>query len=68
MPRAVGVFRRAGWDVLPFPAGYLSSGDGRLSAIPDLVGELQLASTALHEWGGLFAYRFMGYTDELFPG
>jgi uncharacterized SAM-binding protein YcdF (DUF218 family) len=67
MPRAVGVFRHAGWDVIPFPAGYLSNGNGRFSAPPDLLGELRLASIALHEWGGLIVYRFMGYTDVVFP-
>jgi uncharacterized SAM-binding protein YcdF (DUF218 family) len=67
MPRAVGVFRRAGWDVIPFPAGYLSNGNGLSVTPPDLVGELRLASLALHEWGGLLIYWLMGYTDELFP-
>jgi uncharacterized SAM-binding protein YcdF (DUF218 family) len=67
MPRAVAVFRHAGWNVIPFPAGYLSKGDGRVSASLDLLGELSLASVALHEWGGLLAYRLMDYTDELFP-
>lgn len=67
MPRAVGVFRHAGWDVIAFPAGYLSDGQGRFATPPDLLGELRLAALALHEWGGLVAYRLLGYTDELFP-
>ena len=67
MPRAVGVFRRAGWDVIPFPAGYLS-GSRRLTAFSfDLVGGLSLASIAAHEWVGLIVYRLMGYTGEMFP-
>src|SRR4029077_5802696 len=57
MPRAVGVFRHAGWDVIPFSGGYLSNGNGRFSAPPDLLGGLRWASSALHEWGGLIAYR-----------
>lgn len=67
MPRAVAVFRHAGWNVIPYPAGYLSSGDGRFRASLNLLGELHLASIAVHEWGGLLAYRLMGYTDELLP-
>ena len=67
MPRAVGVFRHAGWDVIPFPAGYLSNSRSGALQFRNLLGELHVASIALHEWGGLLAYRFAGYTDELFP-
>ena len=68
MPRAVGVFRRAGWDVIPYPAGYLTTGRGAAALSFDLLGGLSLASTAVHEWLGLIVYRLMGYTDALFPG
>jgi uncharacterized SAM-binding protein YcdF (DUF218 family) len=67
LPRAVAVFRRAGWNVIPFPAGYLSSGDAGLSTTIDVQGGLRLAAIALHEWGGLIVYRLMGYTDAWFP-
>jgi uncharacterized SAM-binding protein YcdF (DUF218 family) len=67
LPRAVAVFRHAGWNVIPFPAGYLTNDDRGLAASFDLLGELRLASIAVHEWGGLLAYRLMGYTDQLFP-
>lgn len=67
MPRAVGVFRAAGWNVIPYPAGYLTGRQGGLIGF-DILGGFQLAYVALHEWAGLVAYRIMGYTDELFPG
>ena len=67
LPRAVAVFRHAGWNVIPYPAGYLTADDARLSASSDLAGGLRLASLALHEWGGILIYRLMGYTDDLFP-
>jgi uncharacterized SAM-binding protein YcdF (DUF218 family) len=67
MPRAVAVFRNAGWNVIPYPVGYFSHDNQRLRVSLDLLGELRLASLALHEWGGLVAYRLMGYTDTLFP-
>lgn len=67
LPRAVAVFRHLGWDVIPYPAGYLTSGDPSILAPPDLAGGLRLASLALHEWGGLIVYRIMGYTDQLIP-
>lgn len=65
MPRAVGVFRHAGWNVIAFPAGYLSRHEANLSFASGTA--LGLGSAAVHEWGGLFVYRLMGYTDALFP-
>lgn len=67
MPRAVGVFRAAGWDVIPYPAGYLTARqEGRIISF-DILGGFSLAYVALHEWVGLVAYRLMGYTNALFP-
>jgi len=68
MPRAVGVFRRAGWDVIPYPAGFITDGrtEGVLSL--NLLDGLIAASYAVHEWVGLIVYRLVGYTDALFPG
>jgi len=68
MPRAVAVFEKAGWNVIPFPAGYRSAGAPGASLSFDLLGDLDLAGVAIHEWVGLFVYRIMGYTETLFPG
>ena len=66
MPRAVGVFRRAGWTVLPWPVGYLSR--DRVAAVPLSLGHrLSVLDWAAHEWIGLAAYRLRGWTDTLFP-
>lgn len=67
MPRAVGVFRQAGWQVIPFPAGYLTRSTNPDLLSFDLTGGLRLAGLALHEWVGLLVYRVMGYTDAFFP-
>jgi len=67
MPRAVGVFRKAGWNVIPFPAGYLTAGPDEAFLSFDLIGGFRLAAYALHEWVGLIVYRMMGYSDALFP-
>jgi len=68
LPRAVAVFRHLGWNVVPFPAGYLSDGQAAPDVSFHLADGLKLASLAIHEWGGLLVYRLLGYTDELFPG
>lgn len=53
MPRAMGVFRKIGWDVIPYPADY--------RALPDWEGfggggGMYALDAALHEWIGLAAY------------
>ena len=67
MPRAVGVFRRVGWDVLPWPVNYMTgSGTARLE-LGGLGEDLTQLDWAAHEWVGLLAYRLLGRTETLFP-
>jgi uncharacterized SAM-binding protein YcdF (DUF218 family) len=63
MPRAVGIFRQAGWPVLPWPVSYKTGG----SFDPDLANHIRGVDRATHEWIGLLAYRLLGRTDALFP-
>jgi len=68
MPRAVGVFRAQGWNVLPYPVDYRTV-PGLAWSFPFQSGQrLALASAAVREWTGLAAYRLAGYSKELFPG
>jgi uncharacterized SAM-binding protein YcdF (DUF218 family) len=66
MPRAVGVFRKIGWTVLPWPVGYRSR--DRISVFPQSLGKrLSLLDQAAHEWIGLVVYRLQGRTSALLP-
>jgi uncharacterized SAM-binding protein YcdF (DUF218 family) len=67
MPRAMGVFRKAGWNVIAYPAGYLTRGNARKLLPFDLLEGLRVGSVGLHEWVGLGTYRLMGYIDEILP-
>lgn len=67
MPRAVGLFRQAGWPVTAYPVDYRTRGDGRPYLIFDLGEGLDSATPVLKEWMGLAAYRLMDRTDALFP-
>jgi uncharacterized SAM-binding protein YcdF (DUF218 family) len=67
MPRAVGVFRKTGWPVIPYPVDYRVVNLGILEVWPDLAGKLSLMGDTLKEWVGLVAYYVMGRSDELFP-
>jgi uncharacterized SAM-binding protein YcdF (DUF218 family) len=66
MPRAVGCFRAAGFDVLPYPVDY-QIGHRPLVDF-NLRAQLDLLDLAWHEWAGLVAYRVLGRTDSVFPG
>jgi len=68
MPRAMGCFRAAGFDVIPYPVDFRSRGNADLfrPAASIAIG-LSTADLAAHEWIGLATYRLMGMTQELFP-
>ena len=69
MPRAVGLFRKAGIDVLPWPTDYRTSGTARLAFdFTQPSANAQIATTAMREWIGLFAYYLTGRTHRLLPG
>jgi uncharacterized SAM-binding protein YcdF (DUF218 family) len=67
MPRAIGVFRAQGWDVTPYPVGYLTSGDPFDGFGFDLLGGLAALHTGIREWVGMVGYYASGHTKELFP-
>ncbi len=66
MPRAVGIFRKQGWPVVPYPVDYGACPDRCISF--DLLAGMQSFYWASREWLGLAYYRAMGRTDSLFPG
>ena len=67
MPRSVGVFRMAGWKVLPYPVDFKTDGIGGFRYFRGFGAGLGGLSTAIKEWVGLFAYRVLGRIDSLFP-
>jgi uncharacterized SAM-binding protein YcdF (DUF218 family) len=64
MPRAVGLFRKAGFDAVAYPAGYFTPVRWGL----DPVRNLGVFQAAVHEWIGLLAYWGLGRIDHFFPG
>lgn len=67
MPRAVGVFRRVGWTVVPYPVDFTIPERHLRRFGPGFAPGLMLARQAFREYLGLVAYRIMGRTDRLFP-
>jgi len=68
MPRSVGLFRKAGFAVEPYPVDW-RVGDLDLTAFSNVAVEgLGRTDLAVREWIGLIAYRLTGKIDELLPG
>lgn len=66
MPRAVGIFCKAGFMVEPVPSGWQT--DGRLTLeVQDPVAGLATMDIAVHEWLALLIARLTGKTDSIFP-
>jgi uncharacterized SAM-binding protein YcdF (DUF218 family) len=69
MPRAMGVFRRVGFAVEPYPVDWRTRGPADLARPFSSVADgLRRTDVAMREWIGLLAYRLTGRTSELFPG
>jgi uncharacterized SAM-binding protein YcdF (DUF218 family) len=69
MPRSIGVFRRAGFDVEAYPVDFRTRGwvDAMVpfAAVSEGIGR---TDTAVREWVGLAAYWISGRSSALYPG
>jgi uncharacterized SAM-binding protein YcdF (DUF218 family) len=69
MPRSVGLFRKAGFAVEPYPVDWRVAGRADLTSFQVLPAQgMANIDTGVREWVGLVAYRIAGKTSELFPG
>jgi uncharacterized SAM-binding protein YcdF (DUF218 family) len=67
--RSMGVFEKAGFNVIAYPVAYRTPGAGRgLLWDFDPARNLRIFEIATREWVGLAAYRATGRIDHLFPG
>lgn len=69
MPRAMGCFRKAGFDVVAYPVDYRTGGPRDAARFNSFASNgLHLVDLVAKEWVGLAAYKLAGYTDDWFPG
>jgi uncharacterized SAM-binding protein YcdF (DUF218 family) len=69
MPRAMGVFRAAGFPVEAYPVDWRTRGpQDALRPFGTLGSGLERADTAAREWVGLLVYWLTGRSATLFPG
>jgi uncharacterized SAM-binding protein YcdF (DUF218 family) len=68
MPRSIGTFRAAGFEVEAYPVDWRTRGRGD-AAVPfdKLSLGLERTDIAIHEWAGLIAYWLSGRSSALFP-
>jgi uncharacterized SAM-binding protein YcdF (DUF218 family) len=69
LPRAIGVFRKAGFPVEPYPVDWRTRGvEDALRPFQTVGDGLRRVDTAVREWVGLAVYWVTGRSSELFPG
>lgn len=69
MPRAVGVFRQAGFPVTAYPVDLRTGGRANVLRPFAFVSDgLRRLDVGTKEWAGLIGYRLTGRIGELFPG
>jgi hypothetical protein len=67
MPRAIGCFKKAGFNVYPATVGYMTDGHYDLRLSFDMSFKMYKLFYAVHEYYGLVAYWLMGYIDWPWP-
>ncbi|GAB4517475.1 MAG: YdcF family protein [Roseibium sp.] len=70
MPRAMGVFEKAGWTgVIAYPVDYRTRGaEDRRLGFSSASSGLRRFDIAFREWVGLAVYRFTDRSTSFFPG
>lgn len=68
MPRSVGLFRKAGFEVVPWPVDYRGTGaEGFGFTLHQPAENVTVTTLAMREWAGLIAYYLTGRIDDLLP-
>jgi uncharacterized SAM-binding protein YcdF (DUF218 family) len=69
MPRAVGTFRQQGFEVVPWPVDYRTTGPADATSwFGSIAAGLERVDLAFKEWIGLLAYWATGRSAALWPG
>ncbi|MBY0501852.1 MAG: YdcF family protein [Alphaproteobacteria bacterium] len=67
MPRSVGLFRKAGFNVIPYPVDYHTPGKYEMWFFLGLKLSLDGWHASSREWLGMFMNYLMGRSNELYP-
>ena len=64
MPRSVGLFRKVGWNIIPYPVDFNTTKNFRINFDLREIGRF---SQGVREWVGLLVYWATDQTSELLP-
>lgn len=69
MPRSVGIFKQAGWNVIPYPCDYNTTGKmiEFFGTPPDALRNFRMLNIAVKELIGSVVYYFTGKTAFILP-
>lgn len=69
MPRAVGLFEKVGFPIVPYPVDYRTNGSFKKQHVFAFVSDgLRRLDIGTKEWAGLVAYYLSGRISTLLPG
>ncbi len=68
MPRSVGLMRKVGFNVIPYPVDYHTKGVVTWTQPLSLTLKLRAWRAAMHEWIAMFYGVITGVSDDFFPG
>jgi uncharacterized SAM-binding protein YcdF (DUF218 family) len=66
IPRAVGIFRQAGWQVIPYPVDYQTQNSGPVWRF-NVGFNIRMFDGAARSWLALAGYYLRGRADSFFP-
>ncbi len=67
LPRAVGLFRKAGWNIVPYPVDYHTDGRMEWTINFSMCNGFQAWRVAMREFAGLILNYWTGKSEELLP-
>jgi len=67
MPRAMSVFKKAGWTPQAYPVDYMTALSFRWRPDFALLANFTMTQMAIHEYIGWAAYYFTGKSASLLP-
>ena len=67
MPRAMGAFRKAGWDIQAYPVDYNTPVNFQWQLFFNFSSGLMLMSNFVHEIVGLIVYKITGRSQSFLP-
>jgi uncharacterized SAM-binding protein YcdF (DUF218 family) len=67
MPRSVGLFRKQGWAVIPYPVDFITLPEKGWTPTLEYLGGQSMLDAAVHEFVGMAVAYILGRSDSLYP-